>query len=511
MAHSKREIERKYQGPPGSGSLSLPELGGTGPVHAVRDKGVRELDALYFDTADARLAAGGLTLRRRTGGEDEGWHLKLPLAADVREEIQAPLAPEVPAELAALVRGFTRGAALVPLVRLVSVRELHHLVDARGTLLAEASVDRVLAERLGGASAEWTEAEVELAEGAPPALLDKLDKRLRKAGLRRAASPSKLATALARTAPERTAPEPPGTPAAEPPGRAGARLLGYLRAQRETLVHLDPAVRRELPDSVHRMRVATRRLRSALRSYADLLDREATEPLGAELKWLAGELGADRDLEVLTERLGAHLAELAPELVEGPVPQRLRQWAGENRGGSRGQVAAALDSERYLALLDRLDALLADPPFRKAAGGPPRKVYRKALGRELARLRRRLEQAAATAPGPERDLALHEARKKAKRTRYAAEAATELLGPPAKRLAKDVKKLQKLLGEHQDGVVARDRLRELAAAAETAGENAFTYGLLYGREERAAARCESEVPAAWQRVEHSGRRLRHKK
>ncbi len=85
---------------------------------------------------------------------------------------------------------------------------------------------------------------------------------------------------------------------------------------------------------------------------------------------------------------------------------------------------------------------------------------------------------------------MHEARKSAKRTRYAAEAAAPALGEPAERVAAHAKALQGLLGEHQDSVMARLALRELAAHAQEAGESAFTYGVLYGREERAAADCE---------------------
>ncbi|MDV9192738.1 CHAD domain-containing protein, partial [Streptomyces sp. SR27] len=103
-------------------------------------------------------------------------------------------------------------------------------------------------------------------------------------------------------------------------------------------------------------------------------------------------------------------------------------------------------------------------------------------------------------PGHERDLALHEARKAAKRARYAAEAARPTLGKPAKRLAKRVKAVQSLLGEHQDAVVARAALRELGVQADGAGETAFTWGLLYGREEAAAEAAERDLPEVWARA-----------
>lgn len=332
---------------------------------------------------------------------------------------------------------------------------------------------------------------MELAEGGDPALLDLLDARLRAAGVRRSAAPSKAARALAATAPPGHRP-PPAPPA--PPVTAGDHVLARLRAQRDIVVALDPAVRRDLPDSVHRMRVATRRLRSALRTHGRVLDRTATAPLAAELKWLAGELGLDRDHEVLAERLTAALDALPETLVTGPVRTRLRLWSASRRAGARSRVVAVLDGGRYLALLDALDALTARPPLRPAAGGDPAEVLGRALGEEHARLAAALDRALALPPGPARDLALHEARKQAKRTRYAAETAAGALGAAAGPPGADAKALQTLLGDHQDGVLARRALRELAGQAQAARESSFTYGLLYGREEHRAAVLEAELP-----------------
>lgn len=87
MADSKREIERKYEA---TDATRLPDLSRVAGVAAVDHRGVSELDAVYYDTQDLRLAAGHLTLRRRTGGDDAGWHLKLPVATGVRDEIRAP-------------------------------------------------------------------------------------------------------------------------------------------------------------------------------------------------------------------------------------------------------------------------------------------------------------------------------------------------------------------------------------------------------------------------------------
>ncbi|MFJ9730892.1 CHAD domain-containing protein [Streptomyces sp. NPDC101171] len=493
MADTKREIERKYE----ADENGLPDLTGAGKVADVLDEGLVELDATYYDTADERLAAAALTLRRRTGGSDAGWHLKFPVAPGVRDEIRAPLSDTVPEELAALVRSRVRGAELVPVVRLRSARDVRHLVDADGALLAEASVDTVTAERLNraGGTTRWTEIEVELAEGADPALLDKVDERLRKAGVRPSTSPSKLARALERTGGTRTRSAKPA-----PPVTAGDHVLAYLREQRDEILDRDPAVRRDIPDSVHKMRVATRRMRSTFRTFRTVLDPAVTTPVAAELKWLARELGADRDQEVLAERLTNALDELPGELVLGPVPQRVAAWAEARHGSTRGHLLAILDSARHQALLDTLDALLADPPLRGKAARKPAKVLAKAVRKDLAKVARLITQALDLPPGQERDVALHEARKKAKRTRYAAEAAIPALGSPATALAKSMKSLTSLLGDHQDSVMARHTLREFAAVAHAAGESTFTYGLLYGREERRAAAAEAELPGLWAKI-----------
>jgi CHAD domain-containing protein len=493
MADTKREIERKYE----SDESGLPDLTGVAGVADVVDKGVAELDATYYDTVDERLAAASITLRRRTGGSDAGWHLKFPVGPDVRDEIQAPLSDELPSAFAGLVRSRVRDAELVPVVRLRSARDLRDILNADRRLLAEVSVDAVHAERLtaGGGTAQWTEIEVELADGGDPEFLDKVEKRLRKAGVRPSKSASKLARALEETAPTKREPGP-----VKAPETAGDHVLAYVREQRDAIVGLDPAVRQDAEDSVHSMRVATRRMRSTFKSYGRILDRTVTDPIGDELKWLAGELGVDRDREVLNERLMAALDEVPETLVSGPVADRIGKWAGDRPGGASSRLIGVLDSRRYLDLLESLDAVLADPPLLKAAGKDPGKVLPKAVRKDFGKVSALVEQALELEPGTDRDVAIHEARKKTKRTRYAAEAATPALGKPAKDLAKTMKSLQTLLGEHQDSVMARLTLRELSALAHAAGESAFTYGLLYGREEQRAATVEAELPDSWKKI-----------
>ncbi|MFE9059085.1 CYTH and CHAD domain-containing protein [Streptomyces mutabilis] len=501
MTESKRETERKYE-PSSPGVDGLPDLSGAGPVASVTAAGVEELDAVYHDTADLRLAGSSATLRRRTGGPDAGWHLKLPLTGDTREEMRSPLSDDVPQALRELLLSRTRGARLRPVVRIRSTRTVRHLRDAEGAVLAELSFDEVRADSLlpGGGRAEWREVEVELADGVRAGLLDTVEKRFRKKGITRADSPSKFVRALRDTGAAAEGAPKSAHAASTAPGSPGRYVLGYLEQQVATLVALDPAARRDLPDGVHRMRVTCRRLRSCLRSYRSVLDRRVTDPVRAELKWLAGELGVARDQEVLRERLGAELAGLPGDLVLGPAAARLRVWDVSRSEESRAHVREALASDRYLRLLDALDGLLRQPPLRAGAAGKPARTMAGAVLKEYDRLAGHVEHALGLPPGPSRDAALHQARKEAKKVRYAAEVARPVLGKPVKRLGKRAKAVQQLLGDHQDSVVAQETLRELAVTAHAAGETSFTWGVLLGQERAGARAREEELPSVWRTV-----------
>jgi CHAD domain-containing protein len=238
------------------------------------------------------------------------------------------------------------------------------------------------------------------------------------------------------------------------------------------------------------MRVATRRARSALKAFGGIIERDATRPLCAELKWLASALGQARDTEVLLARLTAELAAIPPALVTGPVQARITAHFTAELAQARQTALAALDGQRYLRLLEDLDALLADPPLTPLAERQAGKV----LPRPVRRAARRLQRALAAVPAAEdRDAAIHEARKAAKRARYAAEAAVPALGNAASRQAAQAKELQQLLGDHHDSVVARTVLLDLAQEARAAGEDAFTYGLMYQRQACQAAEIEQAL------------------
>jgi CHAD domain-containing protein len=497
------EVERKYDVAGGTAVLDAMEtMTGTAGVAAVSLQGEQLLGAVYYDTADLRLIGVGITLRRRTGGQDAGWHLKLPAGVGTRDEIRLPLTgpagaaggraampmasadDAVPGEFAALVRAYTRGVALTPVVHIQTSRRVLRLLDGASQTLAEIAADHVLAEPAGGSAVtSWDEIEAGLVTGGP-ALLTAIDLQLRRAGARPAAT-----TALQRAlAGPLAAPGPPPLTRHSP---AVEVVLAYVRDQVAAICRYDPRVRRDEPDAVHQMRVATRRARSALQAFGGVIDRDMTRPLCAELKWLAAELGQARDTEVLLARLTAELAAIPAALVVGPVQARITAHFTAELTQARRAALNALDGQRYLRLLDDLHALLADPPLTPLAERQAGKVLAKPVRRAARRLQRAL---VGVAGAEDRDTAIHEARKVTKRARYAAEAAVPALGSTAKRQATQAKELQQLLGDHHDSVVARIVLLDLAQMARAAGEDTFTYGLMHQRQACQAATIEQILP-----------------
>jgi CHAD domain-containing protein len=189
----------------------------------------------------------------------------------------------------------------------------------------------------------------------------------------------------------------------------GEVVLAYLHDQAEAIVWGDPAVRQDLPDAVHKMRVATRRMRSVLQAYGKVVDRSGTRELTGELKWLAGVLGDARDLEVLHARFTHAVDELPEELVVGPVQARLTRYFAPREADARTALIAALDSDRYLALLAAVDRLLADPPLTRLADGSARRELPAPVGRAHRRVAAHVKVADQLGPGKDRDSEWHEA------------------------------------------------------------------------------------------------------
>jgi CHAD domain-containing protein len=243
------------------------------------------------------------------------------------------------------------------------------------------------------------------------------------------------------------------------------------------------------PEDVHQARVATRRLRSDLLSFREILEPAWAVDLRVELGWLGGRLGAVRDADVLMERLRAAANELPDR--DAVVAERIldRLWA--RRDEDRTSLLDAMRSTRYLELLSRLVAASAQPVLRPEAGaGDPTSVVARVMRRPWARLRRAVD-----ALGPDAsDAELHQARIRAKRVRYAAEAVAPVFGKRARAFAHAAAELQRVLGDHQDSVVAAAWLREVSTSGARA---AFVAGELAAAEHAAAAAARVAWPAAW--------------
>ncbi len=493
---AQREIERTYAPAPG---LEVPDLGELSGVAEVGPARVDELEAVYFDTADLALTRAGVSLRRRTGGPDEGWHLKTP-ADERRDEVRVPLRRarrQPPAELRRYVLAWARDAPLLPVATVTTRRTRRYLVSDDGTVLAELADDAVTGTPEGSsAPVTWREWELELVEG-DPSLLDAADRLLAKAG----APPHPVQRKILQVLGDRL---PPRSPAKLGLKRPAGRVVHRRIAEQVAELKLrDSQVRRVSHEGLHKARIACRRLRAALATYRPLLDREVTDPLRTEVKWLGQSLAEARDATVVRDRLRALIDAERPDVVVGPVRARLDTSMRERGRAGWAVAEEALSSERYLALLDALDQLVSVPPWTKKADRPAKDVLRRRVHKDWRRLKRRMAGVAeAEDPGEQ----LHDVRKDAKRLRYAAEAVEPVWGKHARHLAEGAKGLTSHLGVLQDTAVSRQLLLDIAAEADAAGESSVTWGVLLAREEERAAQLDDELPAAWAKVSRKKQR-----
>ena len=469
----KEHLERELKLAPGDG-FHVHELGGE-PLPT------RVFVSTYHDTPDLRLARHGLTFRHRVEDGTGLWQLKLPRGA-ARLELERPGPPaRPPAELLALLGAFLRGEELVPVARLRTRRE-GVLLD--GAEVVEDSVAVLEAQRV---TRRFRELEIELLDG-DERTLRRLEKALRRAGAEDGGFRPKLYRALDLAYPE----ERPALPADASPREA---LAGAFREQYERLLAHDPGTRLGSdPEDLHQLRVATRRLRAFLRAGRPLLDRPWAESLRAELGWLGGALGPARDLDVLVEHLREELDVLGAD-AEGAAG--LLESFDEERVRAREAVVEALSSDRYLALLDRVEAAAAAPRLAGGRETPLARIW----WREWKRTRAAFEALGEEPPDDE----LHASRIRVKRARYAAELAAHELGGKGKAFVSAAKSLQDVLGEHQDAVVAEERIR---VWAEGRPEAAVAAGRLVQLERDRRVEARAAWPAAWDELRRRARKAK---
>ena len=439
---SQVEVERKYNLRKGQELPSLDGVATEGPASEF------VLEATYYDAPDYRLTRAWQVIRRRAGGSDEGWHLKLPGSRpDERIELHAPLAQRrLPREFRERVQETLAGAPVIPVAVLRTRRREQQLRAPDGIVLALTCTDHVRAS-VGSQEQEWWEAEVELV-GGDAALLDRIEAVLARAGIHRAEAASKIGRALDRAL----------AATQDDDDSASGAVLAYLADQVGVLQDRELAVLSDEPDAVHRSRVATRRLRSVLRTYAGIFSTGTTKALRTELRWHAEELGAPRDAEVLREKLLASLDDL-PAADRRLVGGRIEAALAEAHASAHRQLVESMGTSRYEHLQLELEELLAAPRLNRMAAEPARVVLRPMFDQAVARVRE-LDAHASARPG---DLTRwHEVRKAAKRARYGAELLVPVLGEGAEIRRARWEAVTEALGAMQDAVVAQRVIGDLA-------------------------------------------------
>jgi CHAD domain-containing protein len=468
----------------------MPDLTGVlDGVTASAAPGAEILRAVYYDTPDLRLVRRGITLRHRVEAGKGVWTLKLPMEGEhlTRRELSIEGRPaKVPEQFTRLVRGHVRRASLGSVARLTTRRQTIE-VSLFGHRLLEVADDRVSSYEGRRVATRVREVEVELVGPAPARLVKAVVAALEDRGATSGGSLPKVVRALGPLAMA----EPEAAPKTlSEMSTIGEAIESALAASVTRLLRYDPGVRLgEDPEDLHQMRVATRRMRSDLRTFRDLVEHEWAAGLRDELKWLADALGHVRDADVLLERLQERCVELPPQDAKhgGAIIQRLHR----ERDAHRAALVEILDSDRYG---DLVEALVVDAQHPHLATDGLQRAQAVLPG-VVSRPWKHLEQAMAALGKHPVDEQLHEVRIRAKRARYAAEAATPVCGKPAKRMGSALAEAQGILGDLQDAVVAEDWLR-------TAGSRGPAVQALVAGELIAAERREMDATRRrWARFE----------
>jgi CHAD domain-containing protein len=492
------------------------------------------LVAAYYDTADLALARRSATLRRREGGADQGWHLKVPVmsgppSTDVghrrdRDEIVLPLEASndvPPRELLDLVAAWTLGVEVQVIARLTTertVRPLRSLTD--GTLIGEWAEDFVTVH--GGNPDEWsspprhtfTEWEIEARHGYEQECASIVEDLLTHGAARSAAS-SKLRQALQLD--ERPLPRALPHPAPERPSGADV-LRDYLSQHSEAFAFQDHRVRLDLDDAVHRMRVEARRLRSALRTFAPVLDTEVLTPLRGDLEWAADVLGTERDLEVVQQRLVRVVEGLTPThdpQIDQADAKRVLDLVGkvleDERRRAHRQVLDAMAGPRWIGIHRSLAAVATDPPTTRKAARDARDLLPDLVERQWRSFSKRADRLSLATPAPD----WHQVRIGGKRTRYAADLVAPVMGHGAKRFARRLAEVTDLLGEFQDSHLLRAQLDQLLAPGSSSMpplidphdvRSMFVLGRAYSAEELAAEHLQRQFLDLWSTMKAPGHR-----
>ena len=466
----REHVEHELKLVPGEG-FKLPDLGQQLPARA--------FVSTYHDTQDLRLARHGVTLRHRLEDGTGLWQLKLPRGAArlELEHVGPPARP--PKEFLDLLVAYLHGEELVRVARLRTRRQS---IRAAGAEVVDDSVAVLDGQRV---TARFRELEVELLDGDEEALR-RLEQALREAGAEPGVFKPKLYRVLDLAYPPEETELAPGAP----PGEV---LRSALAEQHRKLLAHDPGTRLGTdPEDLHQMRVATRRARAFLRAARPLLDPDWAEPLREELGWLGSSLGAARDLDVMLEHVRGEVAELG---ADGEALEELVKALEDEHEKARAAAVAALDDERYFALLDRLEGV--EPQLAADATETVTGLW----WDEFRRTRKAFGKLGAKSS----DADLHAGRIRVKRARYAAELAAHELGEPGEGFLDAAKQLQDVLGDHQDSAVAEERVVAWVGDEPARMEAAEP---LLERERERRKRARADWPGAWKKLAKRARKAR---
>ena len=486
--------ERELKLAVGDTFVMPPLVGEESGVADARELPELELGSVYHDTSDLRLARHGVTLRYRVG-EPGGpvWTLKLPVAghdASSRDELDFDGGPAaIPPAARSLVAARVRHAVLVPAAALSTRRRRWLLSAAEGRELAELAQDDVSVLDGDRVVARFRELEIESRGPDLEALLP-IARQLQRSGAVPAAPVPKAVRALGARA---TAQPDVVAVVPGPDSRAGDAVRAAIASAFLRLLEHDVPARLGDVEAVHQMRVASRRLRSDLRTFRRILDPAWRTGLSAELRWMGDVLGAVRDRDVELAFLGRIAGDLQPGIEPLMAQLRAAQEA------ARSELQSAMLGPRYLDLLDRLVDAARAPMLAADAQRPARKLLPSLGARVAGKL---LEAGRSIGPDAE-DAAYHQVRIAAKRARYAAEAVAPFLGREAagqERFARRAAALQDLLGTLQDAAVLELDARRMLAEREGDAGLAFATGHLLGRLEGTRRDARTAYPDGWRKV-----------
>ena len=480
----------------------------------------------YYDAGDWRFYRAGYALRvRKAGSEAEATMKSLsPAEGNVRRrrEITEPLGDDKPGSLARApgpvgerTRSLLGGQDAQPMFRVSTRRQKFALLleETAGGSRNGASADRVrIGEVLldsseiplngGKESAKLRRVEVEAGAGtAPTPDLQGFVDEMQYALELKPASLSKFETGLYATGLSPRSDTEAGPTQLGPAVTLGQLAFAVLRRQFAEMRAHEPGTRLgEDPEELHDMRVATRRMRAAMKVFEGALPARARW-FREELRWVAGALGDVRDLDVQIGNLEGWESGTDGEGLEslGKILDVIKK----RRTEARERMLEALDSTRYERLEASFGEMLrrgpgAERELARGNGPEDEPVTSAAPGLISARYRK-WRKAAKRLNGASPPDDFHDLRKKGKRLRYALEFVSEVYGKPVDALIKPLKAVQDDLGDHQDAVVAAETLRELGTA--TGGPRisrgaAFTMGVFSERYLREAAGMRPKVLAS---------------